>query len=175
MLTIRKSRNRMFNERQEVQAPGFRLENWDETGKPLEERFRILLLEAYISFEDIPETVCRGSPVLTVKVRDLLNGSSWREQLSLISLFKANVHHLRAQSDTKGDVHIQTPQWAVGCRVGQFLIRPHIPTPMTIIECKGGRFMVVGINLYGNHRPIPQKFNSSPSKHMVGLYFPSVF
>lgn len=126
--------------------------------------------------EDIPETVCRGSPVLTVKVRDLLNGSIWRGQLSLISLFKARVHHLGPQGDTKGDVHIQTPQWAVGCRVGTIPdCKAHLPTPTTLTECKGGRFTVVGINLYGNHRPIPQKSNSSPSKHMVGLYFPSVF
>ena len=29
------SRNRMFNERQEVQAPGFSWRTGDETGKPL--------------------------------------------------------------------------------------------------------------------------------------------
>lgn len=126
--------------------------------------------------EDIPETVCRGPPVLTVKVRGLLNGSSWKEQLSLVSLFKARVHHLGPRGDTKGDVHIQRPQWAVGCRVGTIPdCKPHLPTPTTLTECKGERFMVVGINLYGNHQPIPQKSNSSPSKHLRGLYFPFVF
>jgi len=141
-------------------------------GKPLEERFRILLLEAYISYGRHPRNCVQRLPCPHCKSKR----PSKQQHLERTTESHLLIQGKSSPPRTSGWRHIQTPQWAVGCRVETIPdCKAHLPTLMTLTECKGGRFTVVGINLYGNHRPIPQKSNSSPSKHMVGLYFPSVF
>lgn len=150
-------------------------------GKP----FRILLLEAYISYgRDLRNSVSGGPPVLTEKVisSKLQQLERTTESLRLMwgksSQPQSPGRHKGWRSHTDTTVGCT---YTTGCVDGLWvrhnsylwasLPHSHDPYRMQGRAIHGSK----GIHLFGNDRAIPQYSNSSPSKHMVGSHFPYFF